>query len=265
MGPCENLNQLRRLAVSLRAAAAATRNVTVVEGFTLLLAAESRNPFMSLAVPDDEPPVDWERALAALPAAFSVTGHRARIETFAELQPALLRAADEAGWLRAMTSPVLTLVPEALTPAPPPAGRFVRLALGEPTRTEAALRGSHLAFGGAEGDLAALDWRPQLERGLRLGSLLAGVVEVAGVPRAGALLQHGADASELAGVWTHPAFRRRGLARQACYELLATAFGQGLSLAWLSAADGARELYERLGFVRVGTQVNLEPPHQPTP
>ena len=62
------------------------------------------------------------------------------------------------------------------------------------------------------------------------------------------------------GVWTHPAFRRRGLARQACHALLAGAFSQGIALAWLSAAEGALALYEGLGFVRVGTQVNLEPP-----
>jgi len=28
---------------------------------------------------------------------------------------------------------------------------------------------------------------------------------------------------------------------------------------WLSVAEGALDLYEGLGFVRVGTQVNLEP------
>ena len=82
----------------------------------------------------------------------------------------------------------------------------------------------------------------------------------AGVPRAGAALQRGGDVAELAGVWTHPAFRRRGLAHAACHALLAAGFAAGVAQAWLSAAEGALTLYQRLGFERVGTQVNLDAP-----
>jgi ribosomal protein S18 acetylase RimI-like enzyme len=88
----------------------------------------------------------------------------------------------------------------------------------------------------------------------------AGAVDVAGTPVAGAVLQYGGGIAELAGVWTHPDHRRRGHARVACHALLAEAFAAGLPLAWLSAAEGALRLYEGLGFVRVGTQVNLEAP-----
>jgi ribosomal protein S18 acetylase RimI-like enzyme len=252
--------ELRRLAQSLREGAAATREAIAADGFTLFLARDTANPTMSLAVPDDEPPVDWAAALAALPAAFTAHGRSARIEAFAELQPALLREADAAGWRRAMTAPVMTLVAEAMTPAPPPVGAFRWLTPDEPARTVAALRGAHVAYGGAEDDASALDWRPQLERGLWQGTLLAGVVEVDGVPRAGAVVQLGGGAGELAGVWTHPAFRHHGLARQVCHALLAGTFARAVPLAWLSAAEGALDLYEGLGFVRVGTQVNLEPP-----
>jgi ribosomal protein S18 acetylase RimI-like enzyme len=88
----------------------------------------------------------------------------------------------------------------------------------------------------------------------------AGAVDVDGVPGAGAVLQYGGGLAELAGVWSHPDHRRRGHARVACHALLAAAFADGLELAWLSAAEGALQLYEGLGFVRVGTQVNLEGP-----
>ena len=252
--------ELRRLADSLRAAAAATRDTVVVDGFTLYLSPDSAHPFMSLAVPEDAERDDWGAALAALPAAFAAHGRSPRIEAFAELHPALLRAADAVGWRRAMTAPVLTLSPEALAAAPPAVGAFGWLAPDDARRLEAVLRGSHLAYGGAEDDPAALDWAPQLVRGLRQGTLLAGAVEVDGVPRAGAVVQLGGDAGELAGVWTHPAFRRRGLARQAAHALLEGAFARGVASAWLSAAEGALGLYEQLGFVHVGTQVNLEPP-----
>lgn len=85
------------------------------------------------------------------------------------------------------------------------------------------------------------------------------MAELEGEPRAGASLLLGADVAELAGVWTHPGWRHRGLARQVSHALLATAFDDGVALAWLSAAEGALRLYQALGFQRVGTQVNLEP------
>lgn len=260
--PAANLSGLRRLADSMRTASAATRDTVAVDGFVLYLSLDSAHPFMSLAIPEDAERDGWGAALAALPAAFAAHGRSARIEVFAELHPALLRAADDAGWRRAMTAPVLTLSLAGLAPAPPVAGEFRWLAPDETGRFEAVLRGSHVAYGGAEGDAAALDWGPQLVRGLRQGTLLAGAVDVDGVPRAGAVVQLGGDAGELAGVWTHPAYRRRGLARTACHALLAGAFarGGGVTSVWLSAAEGALELYEDLGFVRVGTQVNLEPP-----
>jgi ribosomal protein S18 acetylase RimI-like enzyme len=261
--PCTvNLPELRRVADSLRRAAAATRDTVVVDGFALYLSADSAHPFMSLAVPEDPEREDWGTALAALPAVFAAHGRRPRIEAFAELHPALLRAADAAGWRRAMTAPVLKLSPAALAASPAVVGAFGWLAPDDGGRLEAALRGSHLAYGGTEGDPAALDWAPQLVRGLRQGALIAGTVEVDGAPRAGAVVQLGGDAGELAGVWTHPDFRRRGLARQACHALLAGAFARGVPSAWLSAAEGALGLYEGLGFVNVGTQVNLEPPAQ---
>jgi ribosomal protein S18 acetylase RimI-like enzyme len=258
--PAADPVELRRLAESLRRAAAATRDTVVVDGFTLYLSPDSAHPFMSLAVPEDAEREDWGSALAAMTATFAAHGRSPRIEAFAELHPALLRAADAAGWRRAMTAPVLTLVPEALAPAPLAVGAFGWLAPDDVGRLEAALRGSHVAYGGAEDDAAAFDWAPQLVRGLRQGTLLAGAVEVDGVPRAGAVVQLGGDAGELAGVWTHPAFLRRGLARQVCHALVAGAFAHGIPRVWLSAAEGALGLYQGLGFVNVGTQVNLEPP-----
>ena len=173
----------------------------------------------------------------------------------------LLAAADEAGWTRAMTAPVLVLEPAALVAPPSPSGGVYRaLDPDDLGRLEAFLRGQHLAYGGMPGEPGALDWLPSLGAGLRDGSVRAGALDVAGAPVAGAALQYGGGTAELAGVWTDPAHRRRGHARVACHALLATAFAGGLTLAWLSAAEGALELYERLGFGRVGTQVNLEAP-----
>ncbi len=254
------MTELEPLARSLRAAAAATRNVVAADGFTLFLAPDGAQPHLSLAVPDAVPACGWAAALAALPAAFAAHGRTARIEAFAELVPDLLVAADAAGWRRAMTAPVMVLERTELVPAVPCPGSHRELEGVDRGALEAALRGAHVAFGGTADDAEALAWRDQAERGLRTGAVRIGVVEIDGEPRAGATLQLGGDAAELAGVWAHPEWRRLGLARQACHALLVAAFDDGVALAWLSAAEGALRLYQTLGFRRGGTQVNLEPP-----
>ncbi len=245
----------------MRDAAAPGRAVRTLPGFVACLDEASANPFLSVAVPDGVDPEDWAGALDALTAHFAGSGRRARIEAFAELRPGLLAAADAAGWTRAMTAPVLVLEPGAFAAPPLPSGGAYRPFDPEDVgRIEASLRGQHAAFGGAADDGGALDWFPSLRTGLREGRVRAGAVDVAGVPVAGAVLQYGGGLAELAGVWTHPEHRRRGHARVACHALLAEAFAAGLPLAWLSAAEGALRLYEGLGFVRVGTQANLEAP-----
>ncbi len=252
---------LRLLAASYRAAAARGRTVVEVPGFVACLSPTSANPFLSVAVPTDEVPDDGEAALVELRETFERHDRTVRIELFAELHPDLLVAADAAGWVRAMTAPVLTLAPSALAAAPPTGeGVYRPLDPDHVARIEVALQGQGVAYGGAPGDPAALDWLPSLVAGLRDGSVLAGAVDVDDRPVAGASLQIGGDVGELAGVWTHPSQRRRGLARRACHALLSDAFGAGLSLAWLSAAPDALALYVGLGFEPVGTQVNLEAP-----
>ena len=242
-------------------AAVRGRRVATLPGLVACIDEATTSHFLSLAVPDGPDPDDWAAALSALAEHFAASGRRARIEVLAELRPALLAAAAAAGWSRAMTAPVLVLEPAAL-PAPPPAGPGTYRSLDpeDGARLAAALRGQHLAYGGAADDPGALDWLPSLRAGLADGRVRAGAVDLAGTPVAGAVLQYGGGVGELAGVWTHPDQRRRGHARAACHALLAEAFGAGLPLAWLSAAEGALRLYEGLGFVRVGTQVNLEAP-----
>ena len=245
----------------MRDGAARGRAVRALPGFLACIDEQTTHPFLSLAIPDGADPDDWGTALEALAAHFAAVGRRARIEAFAELRPGLLAAADAAGWARAMTAPVLVLDPRALAASPPASGGAYRpLEPEDATRLEAALRGQHVAFGGSTDDAGALAWLPSLRAGLRDGRVRAGTVDLAGAPVAGAVLQYGGDVAELAGVWTHPEHRRRGHARLACHALLAEAIADGLPFAWLSAAEGALQLYEGLGFVRIGTQVNLEAP-----
>jgi ribosomal protein S18 acetylase RimI-like enzyme len=252
---------LRHLENAMRIAFASARTVVPAEGFTLYLTPGAEVPYLSAAVPDLAAPAGWANALAALPSAFAAHGSTARIEMFAELQPELVEAADAGGWRRSLVAPVMTLTTEAFAEVaePLPGGTYRPLDPGDRARLEATLRAQHRAFGG-DGESGALDWLPSLERGLRDGTVLGGAIDEGGVPVAGAVVLLGGEAGELAGVWTEPSFRGQGYASRVCYTVLRAAFDGGLPLAWLSAAEGALRIYERLGFVRVGTQVNLEQP-----
>ena len=62
------------------------------------------------------------------------------------------------------------------------------------------------------------------------------------------------DTTEIVGVATLPAHRRRGAAAQVVDRLLHDAQVRGCTLALLSATDGdVARVYERLGFTRIGT------------
>lgn len=67
--------------------------------------------------------------------------------------------------------------------------------------------------------------------------------------------------SEIVGVATLAAFRRRGLAAALTSVLALDAFERGVETVVLSAGDDAvSRVYERVGFSRVGTMGNAEPP-----
>ncbi len=67
--------------------------------------------------------------------------------------------------------------------------------------------------------------------------------------------------TEVAGIATLPAYRRRGIAAAVTAQLVADALEQGVEVCFLSAeSDEVARVYERLGFERVGTACTAEPP-----
>ena len=62
--------------------------------------------------------------------------------------------------------------------------------------------------------------------------------------------------AELVGIATLEPLRRRGVATAVTARLARVAFEQGVTAAFLTAADeGAGRVYERAGFRRVGTML----------
>ncbi|GAA5532352.1 GNAT family N-acetyltransferase [Deinococcus aluminii] len=103
-----------------------------------------------------------------------------------------------------------------------------------------------------------------LERGVYLGFL---AVADGGEVVAGAgliLLEWGPTRGDpqpyrarVVNVWTHPDFRRRGLARELVTRCLQAARERGISRVSLGTSEMGRALYEGLGFQASGTELTL--------
>lgn len=250
-----DLVQLERLEAGLRASAESGREVIDALAFTVFASITSDDYLLSLAVPNDDPD-DWAPSIDALRRAYRARGRRARLEYMSELHPTLAPALEAAGFQREISAPVMTLVAGDLGGPASPAGLAYRpLTAAEPERLEAFLRGQNVAYGGV-GDEGSMAWYPQLMAGLESGTVMAAALERDGRPVAGASIVTGGGAGELAGVWTAPGERRQGFGYAVCQRLLADYFAAGHELCWLSAAEGALSVYARLGYRRVGTQLN---------
>ncbi|MGI5336932.1 GNAT family N-acetyltransferase [Streptomyces sp. CA-181903] len=197
-------------------------------------------------------------------------------EWVAETTPALRAAVEQSG-LVVHEHPLMVLDAAAVPAVVPPSGGVtVRtldaddpalpsavavpfLAFAEPgTRTGVAGRtelAAHAEELIADGTVARL-----------AGRMRAGLTSVAAALEDGTVLSAGQHqpvgvVSEIVGVGTLPAARRRGLGLAVTAELIADARARGVETVFLSAGDeDVARLYGRLGFRRVGTALIAEPP-----
>ena len=239
---------LERISSGFLEAAAQGRTVADVGPFRAFFSA-SPEAFLSLALPREDVD-DWGSSTTSLEATFVARGRTPRLEVLAERFPKLGESLERAGFARDDEAPVMALGAADFTPVMPDTD-YRALTAGEGLR--AVLDAQSRAYGGS-GDGSG--WLPQLGAGLKAGYILGAALWQNGEPVAGATVVCGGEIGELAGVFTNPLLRRRGLAERVCKPLLSTFFGAGGRLCWLSAAPGAGRLYRRLGFAEVGTQVN---------
>jgi ribosomal protein S18 acetylase RimI-like enzyme len=247
---------LYRLEQSLKNAALKSREKVLHDYFDAFISS-SPEPQLSFAVPKTG--LENLTAIASLKETFRERGRVARLEYFHELYPALKQCLLESGFKLDMSAPVMTLVPKDLSQSSEVEATYTVLTDDE-EMLEKFLRCQSVAFGGSGGD-DALAWLPAMTEMLKSGDLMGAVLEQKGDYVSGAVIQ-GADDGELAGVWTLPQKQRQGLSYMLCQRLLADYFSgnqplKNQTLCWLSAAEGASRLYEKLGFKQVGTQLNL--------
>jgi predicted GNAT family acetyltransferase len=89
---------------------------------------------------------------------------------------------------------------------------------------------------------------------LRAGRTVTAIAELDGGPVAVGSHQPIADVTEVVGVATLPAFRRRGIGATITAALVADARQRGVDLILLSAgSDEVARVYATVGFERVGT------------
>ncbi|MEU9702090.1 GNAT family N-acetyltransferase [Streptomyces sp. NPDC047981] len=180
-------------------------------------------------------------------------------EWVAETTPGL-RAAVEKSGLVVHEHPLMVLH-GAGVPAGAPTGVDVRiLEVGDPVLPSAAAV-PYAAFGVAPDASVAAQLAVRIGAGL---TRLAAAVDADGTALSAGQHQPVATVlgtvSEVVGVGTLPAARRRGLGLAVTAALVADARARGVETVFLSATDEAvARLYARLGFRTVGTALIAEP------
>jgi ribosomal protein S18 acetylase RimI-like enzyme len=153
----------------------------------------------------------------------------------------------------------------------PAAGARVRRLEPDDSALAAARAVTHLAFtphgaaGAAERDAAAGDW-PERRLGAVRERMAAGLRVTYVAEDADGILASGSHqplggVSEVVGIGTLPATRRRGLGAAVTAALVADARRGGAEIVFLSAgSEDLARMYGRLGFRRIGTAGLAAPP-----
>jgi len=189
-----------------------------------------------------------------------------------EVTPSLKAAAGEAG-LAVAELPLMAVASAAVRRPRAPAGAEVRLVIpGDDLALVTAVAQVGFSWpgtgaGGAGPDAlaaAAAAVTPQrlafLRERLAAGRTVTAVALVDGLPVAVGSHQPVGGVTEVVGVATLPAMRRRGLGAAVTGLLVEDAARCGIATAFLSAGDAAvARVYARLGFERVGTACIAEP------
>lgn len=206
-----------------------------------------------------------QRALA-VPEAF---------EWVAELAPGLRAAAETAG-LTVADHPLMVLAEEGESDRKFPVGIEVRLVtpdddlrlVGAVAPIGFAAPGTDVGAAGVDAlrEAAAARDAAQVEferERLRTGRTVMAVALADGVPVAVGSHQPVGSVSEVVGVATLPAFRRRGIAAALTALLTRDARERGVETVFLSAGDlNVARVYEQVGFRRIATACVAEPPSE---
>lgn len=234
-----------RLQAFLRATAAPGREVVALDPFTAYFHRSDRLKYLNYAIPaDGAEPADDE--IERLRDAFRERDRLPRLEWVEEAAPLVAAALERAGMQEELRTPMMACSPEELA-EPNVQGAEIAPAGEKDLRELSDIQ--RVAFGG---EPLGADEPPHVPSG---GAVLA---RIGGEPVSAADWTPVIDGySEIVGVATADAWRRRGLAGLVTAAATRAAFEAGASRCVLSPGDEtALRVYARAGYHRVATMLH---------
>lgn len=238
-------DSIMRLQRFLRAVAAPGREVVELPPFTAYFHATDPLKYLNYAIPADGAEPTGEE-IDRLRAAFRERERLPRLEWIEEAAPRVATALEAAGFREELRTPLMSCTADDLTE---PAVENTTVEPVGPENLRAASDIQRVAFGGKP---LAPDEQPPPPSG---GAVLA---RVGGEPASVGQWTRVSDAcSEIVGIATAEAWRRRGLAGLVTAAAARGAFEAGATTCVLSPGDEtAQRVYARAGFRRVATMLH---------
>ena len=245
---------IERIQSQLRASAATTFEATTFPPFTCFLNPDDSMPSYNYAIPDEPILDEPETALDDLAVFYRSRERAPRFEFLEAYVPGLSTALERRGYRLEMRSYLMTCTPTDSTGLPPMPGLTVRpLTDASPLSDyQALMTVQSRSFGSADAPAAAGEDATRFRQ--RFGASTFFVAETGGkIVSVGAFTPPALGATEVVGIATLPAFRRRGIAGQLTSGIAEYAFAQGADLLFLTAGDeAAGRVYGRVGFQTAG-------------
>ncbi len=239
----------------LRAAVHLSHEAVATPPFTCFFNPDSDAPYANYAIPDRPVDATDAPALAELERVFADRNCRPRFEFLEDYAPHFAAVLEGRGYHCKMRSLLMVCTPDALRkPAWPPALTIETLT--DQTQIETLqdmMTVQARAFGDADAPRTTAEEARQFrKRFAALQMFLARMGET--VVSAASLTAPYKGVSELAGVGTLPAFRRRGIATALTFAATESAFAQGVTQVFLTAANAeAGRVYAQVGFAACGS------------
>jgi GNAT superfamily N-acetyltransferase len=246
-----------RLQEHMRAVARQQYDRVSVPPFALYFHPTDALPYLNYAIPEEAPgdAAALAAPLARLRAEFGIRRRRPRFEFVEAAFPALGPALEASGFVREARPQLMICRAEDLRAVAPIPGLAVDTldALASLDDFRALLRVQRRAFGLPDPEAVSEQDARWLRDGLGAG--LAFMGRLGGAPVSTSMFLDPRDGlTELVGICTLEAHRRRGLGGALTHAALVAAFARGVTVAFLSAADArAGRVYEAAGFTPFGS------------
>lgn len=239
----------------LNAAPRAVSDMETIGPFTLFFRHGSAMPELNYGRPTASLSGDQREAISRVRTAFATRSLVCRWEFIADLFSEFSAILRQNGFPEPIPRPLMVVTRETFRPETSVIAEIRRIRMEETRAVSDVVHEAFLEYN-PEPDAAEKErpdfFRSSLERG---AGVYAAFVE--GRPVAGGVHSPIGDTTEVAGIGTLPAFRRRGIAGALTSALVADTYDRGCECVFLSAADeSVQRVYARIGFEKIGTAMD---------